>query len=61
MIAAVLFSGGQDSSLASLILSNYFDVELLTFSTGLSQNWETAKNVAAKIGLPYKTVFLRMW
>ncbi|BDC35490.1 MAG: alpha hydrolase [Candidatus Methanoliparum thermophilum] len=57
MIAAVLFSGGQDSSLASLILSNYFDVELLTFSTGLSQNWETAKNVAAKIGLPYKTVF----
>jgi len=57
MIAAVLFSGGQDSSLSSLILSNYFDVELLTFSAGLSQNWETAKGVAAKLGLPHKTVF----
>jgi len=57
MNAAVLFSGGQDSSLASLILSNYFDVELLTFSADLSQNWETAKDVATKIGLPHKTIF----
>jgi len=57
MIAAVLFSGGKDSSLSSLILSNYFEVELLTFSAGLSENWETAKDVAAKIDHPHKTIF----
>lgn len=56
MRTAVLFSGGKDSSLSALILSKYFEVELLTFTFGLSQNWRSAERSAKRLGLPHKKI-----
>ncbi|RZN69394.1 MAG: alpha hydrolase [Candidatus Methanolliviera hydrocarbonicum] len=56
MRTAVLFSGGKDSSLSALMLSKYFEVELLTFTFGLSQNWRSAERSAKRLGLPHKKI-----
>ncbi|MDY6865611.1 MAG: alpha hydrolase [Halobacteriota archaeon] len=54
----VLFSGGRDSSLAALMLSNYFNVELVACTFGILDNWKMAEEVAGLLGYPFRVVNL---
>ncbi|HJJ55991.1 MAG TPA: alpha hydrolase [Methanocorpusculum sp.] len=54
MKAAVLYSGGKDSSLAAIILSKYYDVELVTFVFNPDNPVESIENAAKLMGLPWK-------
>ncbi len=56
--AIVLFSGGKDSSLAALIMSNFFDIELATVTFGLLTNWKNAQKVAEKLKFPFRLLKL---
>ena len=50
MKAMVLFSGGKDSGLATLLLEPFFDeMELVTFSFGRDDAWMKAAQAAAEI------------
>ncbi|HTY90871.1 MAG TPA: alpha hydrolase [Methanocella sp.] len=53
----VLYSGGQDSSLAAVLLEPFFEVELVTCSFG-SPAWKHAQKAAGAIGFPFRTVKL---
>jgi len=56
--ALVLFSGGKDSSLAALILSKIFVVELITINFGLLENWKKTQKVAEKLQFPFRVIKL---
>ncbi|MCK4354874.1 7-cyano-7-deazaguanine synthase [Candidatus Parcubacteria bacterium] len=58
MKATILFSGGKDSCLAAIMLSRFFEVELITYNFGLLDNWKQAKQVAEKLKLPFKIIKL---
>lgn len=53
---AVLFSGGKDSSLTALMLSKFFEVELVTVTFGLLQNWKKAEKIAKMLKFPFKVL-----
>jgi hypothetical protein len=55
---SLLFSGGKDSSLTAFILAKFFKLELITITFGLLQNWKQAREVAKKLGLPFKKIEL---
>jgi len=49
MNVAVLFSGGKDSGLTTLLLEPFFDeIELVTFSFGRDDAWKVAAAAAAE-------------
>ena len=54
----VLFSGGKDSSLSAILLSPFFDVELITVSFGITDSWKYARESAMAIGFPWKKISL---
>jgi predicted subunit of tRNA(5-methylaminomethyl-2-thiouridylate) methyltransferase len=55
MKVAVLFSGGKDSGLATLLLEPFFDeIELVTFSFGHDDAWKKAAAVAMELGHPHR-------
>jgi len=54
----LLFSGGKDSSLAALILSKIFKVELITATFSILQNWKQAQKVAKELNLPFRVLRL---
>ncbi|MDK2781823.1 MAG: tRNA methyltransferase [Archaeoglobi archaeon] len=56
MRAAVLFSGGKDSSLSALLVSPHFDITLVTVTFGVEENWRTARRVAEKLGYPHEVI-----
>ena len=58
MKASILFSGGKDSCLVALMLSKFFDVELITCSFGILPNWERAEEAAKKLEFPFKVLKL---
>ncbi len=58
MKARVLFSGGKDSALAAVMLFNFFEVELVTCTFGILENWKIAKRVAEGMGFPFKVLNL---
>ena len=53
MKVGLLFSGGTDSTLAALMLDQFYDVTLVTVHFGVSDDWERAQAVAESIGLPF--------
>jgi predicted subunit of tRNA(5-methylaminomethyl-2-thiouridylate) methyltransferase len=58
MNATVLFSGGKDSGLATLLLEPFFDeIELVTFSFGCQETWRPAAQAAKEIGHPHRVAF----
>jgi predicted subunit of tRNA(5-methylaminomethyl-2-thiouridylate) methyltransferase len=57
MRAALLFSAGKDSTLAGLLLEDFYDVTLVTASFGVVDP-EPAREAAAALGLPHETVAL---
>jgi predicted subunit of tRNA(5-methylaminomethyl-2-thiouridylate) methyltransferase len=55
MKATVLFSGGKDSGLATLLLEPFFDeIELVTFSFGCDDTWKAASIAAAELRHPHR-------
>jgi len=56
MRVAVLFSGGKDSALASILLEPFFDVELATFAFGPYDTDGAAKGAAKVLNLPHRTI-----
>lgn len=56
MKVTVLFSGGKDSSLASILLEPFFDVELVTFDYGHGDTWKTAMQAAKGLGYPHRVI-----
>ena len=55
MKVAVLFSGGKDSGLVTLLLEPFFDeIELVTFSFGHDDAWKRAAAAAAELGHPHR-------
>jgi predicted subunit of tRNA(5-methylaminomethyl-2-thiouridylate) methyltransferase len=55
MKATVLFSGGKDSGLATLLLEPFFDeIELMTFSFGCDDSWKAASAAAVELGHPHR-------
>ncbi len=55
----VLFSGGKDSSLSAILLSPFFEVELVTFSFGITDSWIHAQESARAIGFPWRKLKLK--
>ncbi len=54
MKAGVLFSGGKDSSLAALMLSRDYEVELNTFVFGRARDLTSVEKAAGNLGFPHK-------
>ncbi|MHC1631069.1 MAG: DUF7411 family protein [Methanotrichaceae archaeon] len=59
MKVTVLFSGGKDSALTSILLEPFFDVELVTFSYNHGETWRAAKKAAEMLGHPHRTIFFQ--
>jgi predicted subunit of tRNA(5-methylaminomethyl-2-thiouridylate) methyltransferase len=58
MKATVLFSGGKDSGLVTLLLEPFFDqIELVTFSFGREESWGPAAQAARELGHPHRVAF----
>ena len=58
MELALLYSGGKDSSLAALLLDEFYDVRLVTAYFGVTDDWRHAREAAAELGFPFETVSL---
>jgi predicted subunit of tRNA(5-methylaminomethyl-2-thiouridylate) methyltransferase len=58
MDLALLYSGGKDSSLAALLLDEFYDLTLVTAHFGLTDDWQHAREAADALGYPFETVEL---
>ena len=59
MLVHHLYSGGKDSSLAAWMLTRLgYDVELVTVSFGLLDNWRFARETAEKLGFDHEILYL---
>ncbi|MFB6156755.1 MAG: alpha hydrolase [Haloferacaceae archaeon] len=47
---ALLYSGGKDSTLAALLLDPFYEVELVTASFGVTDDWRHARRAADRLG-----------
>jgi tRNA methyltransferase len=57
MKAAVLYSGGKDSSLMAVILQRLgYQVELLTANFGVFDSWKSASNSASLLGFKHQVL-----
>ena len=53
MKANILFSGGKDSSLCSILLEPFFDVELITCTFGLNETIKLSQNISKELGFKH--------
>lgn len=58
MELALLYSGGKDSSLAALLLDQFYDVTLVTATFEITADWKHAESAATALGFPFETVQL---
>jgi predicted subunit of tRNA(5-methylaminomethyl-2-thiouridylate) methyltransferase len=58
MELALLYSGGKDSSLAALVLDEFYDLTLVTATFGITDDWQHARSAAEALGFPFETVDL---
>ncbi|GAB3682625.1 alpha hydrolase [Salinarchaeum chitinilyticum] len=53
---ALLYSGGKDSTLAALLLEDFYDLTLVTAHFGVTDDWEHAAEAADRIGHEFERV-----
>ncbi|TYT62373.1 DUF7411 family protein [Natrialba swarupiae] len=58
MELGLLYSGGKDSTLAALLLEDFYDVTLVTAQFGISEDWKHARSSAETIGFPFERLDL---
>lgn len=58
MDLGLLYSGGKDSTLAALLLEDFYDVTLVTATFGLGDAWDHARRTADAVGFDFETVEL---
>ncbi|WP_247730050.1 DUF7411 family protein [Halovivax limisalsi] len=58
MRLGLLYSGGKDSTLAALLLEDFYDVTLATAHFGITDDWEHAERAAERLGLPFERLEL---
>lgn len=53
----MLFSGGKDSGLSTILLEPFFDkIELVTFTFGHDEAWKVAAKAARELGHPHRRI-----
>ncbi|UPW01382.1 alpha hydrolase [Halorussus gelatinilyticus] len=58
MDLGLLYSGGKDSTLAALLLEDFYDVTLVTATFGVADAWDHARRTAEELGFEFETVEL---
>ncbi|SFB81994.1 hypothetical protein SAMN05444422_102198 [Halobiforma haloterrestris] len=58
MDLGLLYSGGKDSTLAALLLEDFYDVTLTTAHFGISDDWEHARETADDLGFDFRRLEL---
>nr|WP_128476642.1 alpha hydrolase [Halorussus pelagicus] len=58
MDLGLLYSGGKDSTLAALLLEDFYDVTLVTATFGVADAWDHARRTAEELGFEFETVDL---
>ena len=58
MRCGLLFSGGKDSSLAALLLDEFYDVTLVTAHFDITDDWKHAREAADALGFPFESLEL---
>ncbi|MDD2777742.1 MAG: alpha hydrolase [Methanocellales archaeon] len=58
MKVSVLFSGGKDSSIAAIMLGQFFEVELVTCNFGILPACHLVRSIANELGFPHRFVQL---
>jgi len=53
MELGLLYSGGKDSTLAALLLDEFYDVQLVTAHFGVTDDWKHARETANRIGFAF--------
>jgi len=53
MELGLLYSGGKDSTLAALLLEEFYDVTLVTAHFGVSDDWQHARETADRVGFAF--------
>lgn len=56
MECGLLFSGGKDSSLAALLLDDFYDVTLVTAHFGVTDGWQHAEEAAKALGFSFDEI-----
>ncbi|PSP76360.1 alpha hydrolase [Halobacteriales archaeon QS_1_68_20] len=58
MDCGLLYSGGKDSTLAALLLADFYDLTLLTARFGVTDDWEHARGSAQGAGFDFQPLDL---
>ena len=58
MRLGLLYSGGKDSTLAALLLSEFYDVTLTTAHFGVTDDWRHARETAEAVDFPFERLQL---
>jgi predicted subunit of tRNA(5-methylaminomethyl-2-thiouridylate) methyltransferase len=58
MELGLLYSGGKDSTLAALLLEDFYDVTLVTGHFGVTEDWEHARTAADAVGFDHERLEL---
>ncbi|MCO8242936.1 MULTISPECIES: asparagine synthase-related protein [unclassified Haladaptatus] len=58
MELGLLYSGGKDSTLAALILDDFYDITLVTAHFGVTDDWQYARDTAEATGFDFEAVEL---
>lgn len=58
MRLGLLYSGGKDSTLAALLLSEFYDVTLQTAHFGITDDWQHARTTAEATGFDFERLEL---
>ncbi|ELZ04906.1 DUF7411 family protein [Natrialba asiatica] len=58
MDLGLLYSGGKDSTLAALLLDEFYDVTLTTVHFGISDDWKHARETARATGFAFERLEL---
>ncbi len=58
MRLGLLYSGGKDSTLAALLLDNFYDVTLMTATFGITDDWTYARDTAESLDFAFERLDL---